>query len=193
MFSIRGKVSIVYLVIFLIPFLANAQSIDSVNLIDHLTIGNDPSKSIEYILGEPRDVSVDSKGNIYVADQKKMTVKVFDKSGNYLRSIGQRGRGPGEFLSFKELTINSKDELLIADREQLRVTKLDHRGEVLNTFAVNNERRDVGYFSKLNRYQMDKIWSCIRLRIQAVIMTEYFTFGIPNLLNFHKSLAHSVT
>jgi len=43
------------------------------------------------------DRAADDEGNVYVLDQRADRVRVFSPSGEYLRAIGQRGRGPGQF------------------------------------------------------------------------------------------------
>jgi len=42
-------------------------------------------------LRKPIGIAVDSNGNIYVADNTARTVVVFDKDGNYIKHIGNRG------------------------------------------------------------------------------------------------------
>jgi len=59
---------------------------------EELTIG-DPTKGKDYALGSIRTVRADQKGNIYILDGKDRLVKVFDKSGKYLRTIGSPGTG----------------------------------------------------------------------------------------------------
>ncbi len=48
-------------------------------------------------LGAIMDIALDSAGNFWILDIKDMKIKVFDKNLTYLRSIGNRGSGPGEF------------------------------------------------------------------------------------------------
>ena len=47
---------------------------------------------------EPTGVAVDGP-NIYVADMSNDTLLKFDKTGQLLKSIGQKGSGEGEFES----------------------------------------------------------------------------------------------
>lgn len=49
------------------------------------------------VFGRISDVVVDEAGSLYVLDRRNDQVKVFDASGKYLRTIGRRGQGPGEF------------------------------------------------------------------------------------------------
>jgi hypothetical protein len=52
----------------------------------------------EACLGRPIALALDAD-RIYIADAQDCAVKVFSKDGGFLRSVGRKGRGPGE-LSF---------------------------------------------------------------------------------------------
>src|SRR5690606_14075810 len=62
-----------------------------------LVIGADEEAEPSMLLGRPVHVRTDHAGNIYIADTGFMTVKVFDARGDFIRNIGARGKGPGEF------------------------------------------------------------------------------------------------
>ncbi len=57
--------------------------------------GDDPN----YAFYRPSAIGVDDDGNIYVADSSNARVQVFDADGEYLRTLGRAGQGPGEFSS----------------------------------------------------------------------------------------------
>ena len=46
---------------------------------------------------------------------------VFDKTGNYLRKIGKKGGGPGEYLEFKDFTITHDGKIVLADYQRLLI------------------------------------------------------------------------
>jgi hypothetical protein len=48
-------------------------------------------------LGEPRSLAVDGEGRVYVVDAKPAVIKVFSADGEFVRTIGREGEGPGEF------------------------------------------------------------------------------------------------
>lgn len=56
----------------------------------------DPGSLAELI--DPQSVAFDGAGRIYVTDTKPAVVKVYDRHGTFIRTIGHEGRGPGEFL-----------------------------------------------------------------------------------------------
>lgn len=57
----------------------------------------------------------DNQGRQYIVDAREARIRVFDKSGNFLRYIGQEGSGHGEFQDISALYINKDDELIAAD------------------------------------------------------------------------------
>ncbi len=48
--------------------------------------------------GQIRAIAVDRLGRLYVADTYTTDVRVFDSPGAYVRTLGRRGQGPGEFI-----------------------------------------------------------------------------------------------
>lgn len=80
---------------------------------EELTIGD---KEIEgdYDFETIITIRADDNGNIYVLDGKAQLVKVFDKSGKYLRNIGRKGQGPGEYSLPSGLHIISENEIMVS-------------------------------------------------------------------------------
>ena len=66
-----------------------------------------------------------------------MNIRVYDASGQYIRTVGQRGQGPMEFQSFRALTVNDQDEVIVLDRTNARVTRFTPEGRELATRPVN--------------------------------------------------------
>ena len=104
-----------------------------VQLHEVLIIGGDDSASPEYLFGSPRFVVTDAQGHIYVADRAVMNIRVFDATGQYIRTLGARGRGPMEFQSFRGLAINEDQELIVLDRTNARITRFTTEGQLLST------------------------------------------------------------
>lgn len=52
------------------------------------------------------DATVNSKGDIYVADRRLNEIRKFNKDGEYLLTIGRQGQGPGEFQSIRTASVN---------------------------------------------------------------------------------------
>lgn len=105
--------------------------------IDTLVVIGSEDQPFEYQLGDPFSVVTDEKGHIYVADRASLTVKVFDSEGNYLRSIGGRGRGPGEFMQINLMRPAGDGTLLFQDRGKLEFIYLNTDGEYLSSYPVD--------------------------------------------------------
>lgn len=69
----------------------------------------------ETMLLNPRAVEVDQTGNIYVIDGKAVQIKVYDSQGNFVRAIGRRGQGPGEFQSLRSFCLTPQQSLAVCD------------------------------------------------------------------------------
>lgn len=66
-------------------------------------------------LSNVESLDVDSRGRIYVGDRLKAGVVVLSPDGRYLRTIGKRGQGPGEFDYIRNVQVLPGDSLLVYD------------------------------------------------------------------------------
>lgn len=84
-------------------------------------------------LFDPQDLAMNERGEIFVKDQKPSVIKVFDAAGNYIRSIGREGDGPGEFrVAF--LAVRG-DTLITQDPQNSRITTFNAQtGMMLSTW-----------------------------------------------------------
>ncbi len=67
----------------------------------------------ESVLGKIGDTVVDSKGDLIVMDSTQWIVFQTDAEGNYLRQIGARGGGEGEYFYVLKLLLNPNGDLYI--------------------------------------------------------------------------------
>lgn len=107
-----------------------------------LTIGKTESDSTEYLFSGPKEIVMNSKGHVYIADGNNNSVRIFDKEGIYLNSVGRRGRGPGEFLSIDDLSFDNKNSLYVLDRLSRRVTIFSKTLDDYNTYKINADFTD---------------------------------------------------
>jgi hypothetical protein len=59
----------------------------------------------------------------------------FDRTGKFLKSIGRRGKGPGEFDQPHALAMDSKGRLFVGDRSNNRIQILDQDGNYLEEWT----------------------------------------------------------
>jgi hypothetical protein len=81
-------------------------------------------------------LAVDNKKNICVADTKEKNIKVFDSSGQFLRTIGRAGQGPGEFGRLAGIHINARNELAITDSSQRKIHYYSLEGDFLRSISL---------------------------------------------------------
>jgi hypothetical protein len=65
-----------------------------------------------------------SDGRIVVVDGGSYEIRLFDRDGRFLTRVGQRGQGPGEFMSISKLIVMPGDSLLVWDLSLRRSTVL---------------------------------------------------------------------
>ncbi len=73
--------------------------------------------------------------HIYVADAEDCAVKVFSKRGSFVRAIGRKGRGPGEFSFPTGLSVLG-GRLTVADKLNRRLQILDTAGRHIRSLAL---------------------------------------------------------
>lgn len=120
----------------------NYETVDRANLPDSITmeinliIGLEEQPA-EHQFGQPIAVRTDVEGNIYVADRASKYIKVFDQDSNYLRSLGGRGRGPGEFQDMEFMEWTPDGDLVLMDRGNMLYTVITTKGEFVESFPYN--------------------------------------------------------
>ncbi len=84
----------------------------------------------------PRDIAVDSGGNIYVTDTGNHRVQVFGIHGELIAWFGGKGDGDGFFHEPVGIAIDTDGNLLVADTWNHRVQKLRATGEYVASWPV---------------------------------------------------------
>ena len=90
----------------------------------------------------PEHVQTDGQARIYVADPDEGTIRVFHKDGRYLRAIGSKGQGPGQFKRwFGTFTVGSNGEVLQVDffGGNRWVNVFDKQGQFKKTIPIELE------------------------------------------------------
>lgn len=110
---------------------------DVFHLEEELSIGEE-GKGDEYIFSEIRDIAVDAEDGIYVLDRRECHVKVFDKSGKYVKTIGNKGQGPGEMSSSSSLQITPQNEIAVNDSSARKIHFFTLDGKFLHAVSQTN-------------------------------------------------------
>ncbi|MCX6567424.1 MAG: 6-bladed beta-propeller [Candidatus Aminicenantes bacterium] len=72
---------------------------------------------------------VDADGNIYALDARESNIKVFSARGQFLRTIGRQGNGPGELVTPVYMDLFNSTELAVLDAQSRRLTFFGLNGE----------------------------------------------------------------
>jgi hypothetical protein len=107
------------------------------SLREELRIGSIDEEN--YTFGRVVGIEVDPQGNIAVNQAQLREVRIYSPEGQYLRTVGSEGSGPGQFRSVGRMGFRG-DSMWVADSPQSRITMFSPEGEVLNTLAVRGPR-----------------------------------------------------
>jgi len=90
----------------------------------------------EYMFLNAREVVVDNRERIFVSDLRGVHIKVFDKFGNYITTIGRQGQGPGEFGRITNIQITAGNELMVYERMGFKLTFFSLDGDYIRTVLL---------------------------------------------------------
>ncbi len=91
-----------------------------------LDIGSDGDSGEQF--GQIQDVLRLADGRLIVAEGSTAELRVYTDSGRYIRSIGRRGEGPGEFIGLGLVRSYRGDSLLAYDYQLRRISIFDRDG-----------------------------------------------------------------
>lgn len=90
----------------------------------------------DLLIGQISGIVSDRNGGVYIADRDQSTIHRFDGSGNYIRSFGRDGEGPGEFRSLVQIDTDG-NFLYALDRNLNRITSFDpETGDPIETHTL---------------------------------------------------------
>lgn len=79
----------------------------------------------------PMTVDVDGTGQIYVLDPQENHVAIFTPNGEFLRTVGGRGEGPGEISDAGSLSVSSDGSVSVFDYGRRGLVRFGPDGEIL--------------------------------------------------------------
>jgi hypothetical protein len=74
-------------------------------------------------------ITADKTGNVYLLDMQLAEVKIFDKDGNFVRSIGREGEGPGEFRFPVSMFFTGDGNIAVMQVQPGKIVQLTAQGE----------------------------------------------------------------
>jgi hypothetical protein len=88
------------------------------------------------LFGEVSALEVDAEGRLYVLEGQALELRVFDRAGRHVRTIGRKGGGPGEFASPIGLAWGPAGDLWIPDPQNTRISVVDTAGNFVRSHRM---------------------------------------------------------
>jgi len=103
--------------------------------------GEDPEVRLELIrkfgqFYKPFDISLDSNGNVYVADSGNHRIQKFSPDGEFLASYGRKGQGSGEFRIMGGISLDNQGQMYVRDRSTGRLKVLSPQGNEIKNIST---------------------------------------------------------
>jgi hypothetical protein len=103
-----------------------------------LQLGEEDSPQLERVLNNVTSAARLPSGAIALANAGSSEIRYFSPTGSHLRTVGRRGRGPGDFSgSPMYISSSGDDHLLVYDVGTYRLTSLDAEGKVLSSVDLH--------------------------------------------------------
>ncbi len=111
---------------------------DTMTLVEEMSIGAFEGAD-EYQFGFISDIAIDRLGGIYVFDSQVPVLRYYDESGQYVRTVGRDGEGPGEYGNASlGMAMLSDGRLVLRDPRNMRANVYDPDGGLSETWRVES-------------------------------------------------------
>ena len=99
---------------------------------------NPPLPHVDGRFRQPTDVTWDPQGNVYISDgYVNSRVAKYDKNGEWMKSWGQRGKGPGEFNLVHSIAADAQGLIYVGDRNNRRIQVFDDDGNFRREIKID--------------------------------------------------------
>lgn len=97
-----------------------------------------PRPPIDGQFRQPTDVTWDPQGNIFISDGYiNSRVAKYDKNGDWVKSFGEPGAGPGQLNTPHSIAADAKGNIYVADRGNRRIQVFDNDGKLLRQITID--------------------------------------------------------
>ena len=87
---------------------------------------------------QPTDVTWDPAGNAYISDgYVNARIAKIDKNGDWVKSWGEKGKGPGQFDLVHTIAADAKGNIFVGDRNNRRIQVFDGEGKLERIIKID--------------------------------------------------------
>jgi len=90
----------------------------------------------EFFFGVLLQITTDSQGTIYLLDAQLHQVLIFNSQGEFVRTIGREGEGPGEFRRPSDLFLTQDGQVAVMQRMPGKIITMTPEGEPVGVYPV---------------------------------------------------------
>jgi len=104
--------------------------------VEEIRIGQLEGES-EYVFGAISYVAAGKNGEIFVADYQVPVVRMYDNEGTFVRNVGGRGRGPGEYTGISGMRSFPDGRLAIWNTGSKLISIYNQNGDFIESHVAN--------------------------------------------------------
>lgn len=126
----------------------------------------------------PSAITIDSNGNIYIADIANDRIQKFDKNGKFLFKINMHIKRKKWYKIIDDLSVDNADNLYMASRHEGKIDKYSPEGKFLQ--SINLDDKDIYWDEK-------KGWIRGVLQIERIMIDikgNIYLHGVYELIKF---------
>ncbi len=90
---------------------------------------SDPILELSHVF--PQHIASDARGNLWVLAAQNHRLVEFDRSGKHLRTLGRKGKGPGEFVFPLSVSVAQDGSIRVEDADRELLVRFTADGTVL--------------------------------------------------------------
>lgn len=96
----------------------------------------------QHQLARISEIEIGPKSRIFVSDVAIPAVYQFEEDGKFMRKIGGKGSGPGEYIAPKSMSFDSKGNLYVMDSRLARIQVYHPNGDFSRTIKLGQNGSD---------------------------------------------------
>ncbi len=100
----------------------------------------------ECLLAKPSQMIMGVDSSLIILDEINKSIYRFDKSGKFLNSIGQKGKGPGEYIIPRTIVdIAGQQQIVVGDIGNQKLIYYNYNGKLIEERKINYSYRRLIY------------------------------------------------